>query len=156
MGAKKAPPKSHDNLAQRRRSPLITPTDLRSNASMDIAGGMNAILADVFVLYLKTKNFHWHGATNVVSVRVEPQRRLGLVMRSLREPVCDHTRLTTGSLALISPSHVLLADFASPERLSQRQECVHRGGRLPRNYEIPMCPRSIPCRTSPHVQRNRS
>ena len=27
---------------------------------MDIAGGMNAILADVFALYLKTKNFHWH------------------------------------------------------------------------------------------------
>src|SRR5271169_2405424 len=49
-----------DNLAQRRRSPLITPTDLGSNASTDIAGGMNAILADVFALYLKTKNFHWH------------------------------------------------------------------------------------------------
>jgi starvation-inducible DNA-binding protein len=48
------------NLAQGRRSPLITPTDLRSNASTDIAGGMNAILADVFALYLKTKNFHWH------------------------------------------------------------------------------------------------
>jgi starvation-inducible DNA-binding protein len=49
-----------DSLAQRRRSPLITPTDLGSNASTDIAGGMNAILADVFALYLKTKNFHWH------------------------------------------------------------------------------------------------
>src|SRR5271154_2811463 len=47
-----------DNLAQRRRSPLITPTDLGSNASTDIAGGMNAILADVFALFLKTKNFH--------------------------------------------------------------------------------------------------
>jgi len=49
-----------DNLAQRRRSPLITPTDLGPNASTDIAGGLNAILADVFALYLKTKNFHWH------------------------------------------------------------------------------------------------
>jgi starvation-inducible DNA-binding protein len=49
-----------DNLAQRRRSPLITPTDVGSNTSTDIAGGMNAILADVFALYLKTKNFHWH------------------------------------------------------------------------------------------------
>jgi starvation-inducible DNA-binding protein len=60
MGANKAQPKSRDNLAQRRRSPLITPTDLGSKASTDIAGGMNAILADVFALYLKTKNFHWH------------------------------------------------------------------------------------------------
>ncbi|HEY0803397.1 MAG TPA: DNA starvation/stationary phase protection protein [Steroidobacteraceae bacterium] len=47
-------------LTHRRSAPLITPTDLGSGASSDIAGGMNAILADVFALYLKTKNFHWH------------------------------------------------------------------------------------------------
>jgi starvation-inducible DNA-binding protein len=52
---------SSRNGAKRRRSaPLITPTDLGAEASADIAGGMNAILADVFALYLKTKNFHWH------------------------------------------------------------------------------------------------
>ena len=39
---------------------LQTPTDLKSNASKDIAGAMNAILADTFALYMKTKNFHWH------------------------------------------------------------------------------------------------
>jgi starvation-inducible DNA-binding protein len=43
-----------------RNAPLITPTDLGAAASADIAGGMNGILADVFALYLKTKNFHWH------------------------------------------------------------------------------------------------
>jgi len=42
------------------RAPLLTPTDLKPAATKDIAGGMNAILADVFALYLKTKNFHWH------------------------------------------------------------------------------------------------
>src|SRR6202163_1359868 len=47
-------------LAQRRDAPLATRTDLSAAASADIAGGMNAILADVFALYLKTKNFHWH------------------------------------------------------------------------------------------------
>src|ERR1700709_738972 len=47
-------------LKSRRASPLVTPTDLGDKASIDIAGGMNAILADVFTLYLKTKNFHWH------------------------------------------------------------------------------------------------
>ncbi|HMH28327.1 MAG TPA: DNA starvation/stationary phase protection protein [Steroidobacteraceae bacterium] len=47
-------------LAHRREAPLITPTDLGAAASKDIAGGMNAILADVFALYMKTKNFHWH------------------------------------------------------------------------------------------------
>jgi starvation-inducible DNA-binding protein len=48
------------DLKHRREAPLETPTDLGTKASMDIAGGMNAILADVFALYLKTKNFHWH------------------------------------------------------------------------------------------------
>ena len=41
-------------------APLITPTDLDPEATKEIAGAMNAILADVFALYLKTKNFHWH------------------------------------------------------------------------------------------------
>jgi starvation-inducible DNA-binding protein len=49
-----------EDLIRRRNAPLITPTDLGAQASKDIAGAMNAILADVFALYLKTKNFHWH------------------------------------------------------------------------------------------------
>src|SRR5271169_2437877 len=57
--AKKASEKL-DDLKRRRASPLITPTDLGAAASKSIEGGMNGILADVFALYLKTKNFHWH------------------------------------------------------------------------------------------------
>ncbi len=47
-------------LLHRREAPLETRTDLTRSATRDIAGAMNAILADVFALYLKTKNFHWH------------------------------------------------------------------------------------------------
>jgi len=47
-------------LAQRRDAPLATRTDLSRAAVKDISGAMNAILADVFALYVKTKNFHWH------------------------------------------------------------------------------------------------
>src|SRR5215475_13011011 len=44
-----------------RTSPrLATPTDLGANATKDISGALNANLADVFALYMKTKNFHWH------------------------------------------------------------------------------------------------
>jgi starvation-inducible DNA-binding protein len=39
---------------------LATPTDLKSNATKDISGGLNELLAGTFALYLKTKNFHWH------------------------------------------------------------------------------------------------
>jgi starvation-inducible DNA-binding protein len=45
---------------ERRKAPLQTPTDLGDNARRDITGALNALLADVFALYLKTKNFHWH------------------------------------------------------------------------------------------------
>jgi starvation-inducible DNA-binding protein len=47
-------------LRARRESPLATPTDLKKSAVRDIAGVLNAMLADVFALYIKTKNFHWH------------------------------------------------------------------------------------------------
>ena len=52
--------KTQDDLMRRREAPLLTPTDLGTKASKNIAAGMNGILADVFGLYLKTKNFHWH------------------------------------------------------------------------------------------------
>src|ERR1700735_1949340 len=51
---------NRSDLVRRRDAPLITPSDLGAKASKDIAGGMNGILADVFALYVKTKNFHWH------------------------------------------------------------------------------------------------
>jgi len=44
----------------RRMAPLKTPTDLGAQASRDLSGGLNLLLADVYTLYLKTKNFHWH------------------------------------------------------------------------------------------------
>jgi starvation-inducible DNA-binding protein len=39
---------------------LDTPTDLSSEAVRDISQKLNEVLSDVFALYLKTKNFHWH------------------------------------------------------------------------------------------------
>jgi starvation-inducible DNA-binding protein len=52
--------KKRSELLQRRDEPLATRTDLSHAATKDISGAMNAILADVFALYVKTKNFHWH------------------------------------------------------------------------------------------------
>lgn len=48
------------DLMLRRDLPLATPTDLGTDATRDLAAALNGILADVFALYLKTKNFHWH------------------------------------------------------------------------------------------------
>ena len=52
--------KKANNTLRLREAPLATPTDLSAAAVRDIAGALNTMLADVFALYLKTKNFHWH------------------------------------------------------------------------------------------------
>src|SRR2546427_2076988 len=57
---KRNSPTKTSDLRHERGAPLKTPTELTRAAIKDIAGAMNAILADVFALYLKTKNFHWH------------------------------------------------------------------------------------------------
>jgi starvation-inducible DNA-binding protein len=47
-------------LIEREKAPLSTPSDIGAKAVRDITGALNALLADAFSLYLKTKNFHWH------------------------------------------------------------------------------------------------
>jgi starvation-inducible DNA-binding protein len=45
---------------KRKIAPLKTPSDLPTNAITDISAALTTLLADMFALYLKTKNFHWH------------------------------------------------------------------------------------------------
>jgi len=57
--------KGNDLMAKDKAKALKTadlrvPTDLGSNATKDLSGALTTLLADVFTLYLKTKNFHWH------------------------------------------------------------------------------------------------
>ena len=51
------PPSAKDAYT---REYLGTPTDLKPEATRDISAGLGGLLADVFALYMKTKNFHWH------------------------------------------------------------------------------------------------
>ena len=51
---------SRSELHARRQEPLATPSDISAEGVKQIAGALNALLADVFAVYLKTKNFHWH------------------------------------------------------------------------------------------------
>lgn len=61
VAAKPAAAKPAAAKAVPRRAPaLATPSDLSKNATRDLSAALNRLLADVFALYLKTKNFHWH------------------------------------------------------------------------------------------------
>ena len=52
--------KKTNELVRRQTAALNTRTDLTASATKDVSGAMNAILADVFALYVKTKKIHWH------------------------------------------------------------------------------------------------
>jgi len=51
---------SRSDAKARRKAPLQTPTGLGQQATKDVSAALNVLLADVFALYMKTKNFHWH------------------------------------------------------------------------------------------------
>src|SRR5258706_8140209 len=51
---------NEQNLDQKRIAARVTPGDLGTQAAKDLSEALNALLADIFALYLKTKNFHWH------------------------------------------------------------------------------------------------
>src|SRR5260221_5147437 len=53
-------PTTQDKLTARRQAAIATPSALGSEAVKNISGALNLLLADVFALYVKTKNFHWH------------------------------------------------------------------------------------------------
>jgi starvation-inducible DNA-binding protein len=53
-------PTTQNTVTARREAVLTTPSDLGTEAVKHISGALNVLLADVFALYLKTKNFHWH------------------------------------------------------------------------------------------------
>jgi starvation-inducible DNA-binding protein len=51
---------SKSELIERQKLPLATPSDIKPEDVREISGALNVLLADLFSLYLKTKNFHWH------------------------------------------------------------------------------------------------
>lgn len=56
----KGKPMDKENAKQKRGAALATPTGFGPEAVKELSGALNALLADAFALYMKTKNFHWH------------------------------------------------------------------------------------------------
>jgi starvation-inducible DNA-binding protein len=126
--------KKTQDLRRRREAPLLTPTDLKAVATKDIAAAMNGILADVFALYIKTKNFHWHMSgphfrdyhllldeqaeqifemTDPIAERV---RKLGgLTIRSIGQ-ISRTQRLLDNDAEYVEPSD-MLAELADDNRI---------------------------------------
>ena len=126
--------------ARRRwQAALMTPTDLAANASQNIAGSMNANLADVFALYLKTKNFHWHMSGphfRDYHLLLDEQADQ---LYAMTDPIAERIR-TTGGTTLRSIGHIARiqrvldndADYVDPlDMLAElREDNVALTGRL--------------------------
>ena len=130
--------------AARSRSPrLATPTDLGANATKDLSGALNALLADVFTLYMKTKNFHWHmsgphfrdyhllldeqaseifAMTDVLAERV---RKLGgNTLRSIGD-IARQQRLADNDAAYVEPQDMLAELRDDNQRLIAEMREAH-------------------------------
>lgn len=130
-------------LKELRDEPLHTPTDLKSDAQRDLSGGANALLADVFALYMKTKNFHWHmsgphfrdfhlmldeqadqllAMTDVIAERV---RKIGgLTLRSIGH-VARLQRIADNDADYVTPDDMLAELCQDNQELVTRMREVH-------------------------------
>lgn len=122
---------------------LRTPTDLSQDASRDISAGLGALLADVFALYFKTKNFHWHisgphfqdyhllldGQANQLLAMTDPiaerTRKVGgMTIRSVSD-VARRQRLLDNNADYVEPQDMLAELQSDTVQLVAEMRRVH-------------------------------
>ncbi len=115
-----------------------TPTDLSGDATVEISGALRKLLADVFTLYVKTKNFHWHmsgkhfrdyhllldeHATQIFAMTdaiAERSRKIGgTTIRSIRD-IAQHQRLKDNNAEFVPP-HDMLAELREDNQQLTRE-----------------------------------
>ena len=131
-------------------SQLKTPSDLETNAVTSVADALNALLADSFALYLKTKNFHWHvsgphfrdyhlmlddqatqilGTTDAIAERV---RKIGgMTLRSIGH-VARLQRIEDNDEDFVAPREMLMElhrdNLKSVEALREAKQVAEKAG----------------------------
>jgi len=118
-------------------------SDLGSDAVVEISGALRKLLADVFALYLKTKNFHWHmsgphfrdyhllldeQAMQIFAMTddiAERARKLGgTTIRSISD-ISRHQRLTDNNAEFVAPHDMLLELRADNQQLTRELRSAH-------------------------------
>jgi len=103
---------------------LATPTDLEQSAVAAIAEALNALLADVFALYVKTKNYHWHVSGPNFRDYHELLDEQGAQLLAMVDPIAERVRkLGMGTLKSIGQIAGLQrladdeADYVEPQQM---------------------------------------
>jgi starvation-inducible DNA-binding protein len=131
------------NSATQTKYPLESVTDLGGDAAVEISGALRKLLADVFVLYVKMKNFHWHmtgphfrdyhlllddQATQVFAMTdaiAERARKLGgTTIRSISD-ISRHQRLTDNNAEFVAPRDMLVELRGDNQDLTRSLRATH-------------------------------
>ncbi|PRG58055.1 DNA starvation/stationary phase protection protein [Burkholderia multivorans] len=97
-------------------SNLTTPTDLGAEARKEVSAGLTRLLADVFALFVKTKNFHWHvSGPHFRDYHLLLDDQAALVF-AMVDPVAERARKLGG------PTLHSIAEIASLKRLKDNDE----------------------------------
>jgi starvation-inducible DNA-binding protein len=130
--------------AARTKTLLDTPSDLGGDAVVEISGALRKLLADVFTLYVKTKNFHWHmsgkhfrdyhllldeQASQVFAMTDEIGERArkigGTTIHSIRD-IAEHQRLKDNNAEFVPP-HDMLAELRDDNmQLTRELRATHK------------------------------
>jgi len=130
-------------LDRRERPASTTPTDLSPDAVAEISNALRELLADVFALYLKTKNFHWHirgqhfrdyhllldehaeqvfGMTDDIAERA---RKIGgTTLRSISD-ISRHQRLKDNNEEFVAAEDMLAELLADNQQLTRSLRATH-------------------------------
>jgi starvation-inducible DNA-binding protein len=125
------------------RTKEATTTDLDSEAVAEISGALRPLLADVFALYVKTKNFHWHMSGRhfrdyhllldehaeqifaMTDVAAERARKIGgATLRSIGD-ISRHQRLEDNNNEFVAPKDMLAELLADNRQLTRSLRSTH-------------------------------
>jgi starvation-inducible DNA-binding protein len=119
-------------------------SDLGGDAVVEISGALRSLLADVFALYVKTKNFHWHmsgphfrdyhqlldeQATQIFAMTddiAERARKIGgTTIHSIGE-ITEHQRLKDNNAEFVAPKDMLSELRADNQQLTRELRTTHK------------------------------
>ena len=124
-------------------STLATPTDLASEGVAAVADHLRGLLADVFTLYVKTKNFHWHmsgphfrdyhllldeQADQLFAMTddiAERARKIGATSLHSISDIAKHQRLQDNNAEFVGPQEMLAELTADNKQLTHLLREAH-------------------------------
>jgi len=134
---------SATKLAELENEVLQLPTDLSIDAVLEISSVLRQLLADVFGLYLKTKNFHWHMSGKhfrdyhllldeqaeqifaMTDIIAERARKIGgTTLRSISD-ISRHQRLKDNDEEFVAPRDMLVELYGDNQQLTRHLRSAH-------------------------------